>query len=414
MISAQSVRAQSQSTLTLEQAISQALLDDDWLLANEQRESSLREEAIFAGQLPDPRMTVGLVNLPVNTLDFNQENMTMFRVGINQSFPRGDSLELGQQQKIQQSEIYPFLRADRRANVQLEVTDLWLDTFLAQESITLINNDRAFFELLVEITDSRYRTAAGLSRQQDVVRAQLELTRLDDRLASLRQRVEGSKQQLAQWLPYEWLSLPLSQELPDLSPPDMELSNLAQAAQVFINHPGVRALDKQIEAAFTNVELARQSYKPAFSLGANYGYRGSGPMGLERADFFSLDVSFDLPFFTEKRQKPKVEAASYSASAAQTDRIILFKSLFANYQQAMSQLVVLDERKAFFDDILLIQMGDLTEATLAAYTSDAGSFEEVMRANIAELNARIEVFGIEVERLKMIARLNYLLTDSTD
>ena len=123
-------------------------------------------------------------------------------------------------------------------------------------------------------------------------------------------------------------------------------------------------------------------------------------------------MSFDIPYFTEKRQKPKIRASRYTASARQTERILLFKELFSNYQQANAQLDVLDERKTLFEDVLLDQMSDLTETTLSAYTADEGDFEEVMRAYIGELNIKIELLEIDVERQKVISRLNYLTATS--
>ena len=51
-------------------------------------------------------------------------------------------------------------------------------------------------------------------------------------------------------------------------------------------------------------------------------------------------------------------------------------------------------------------------STLSAYTADEGDFEEVMRAYIAELNTKIELLQIDVARLRVISRLNYLLARS--
>lgn len=408
------VNAQIADFLTLDDAIEQALINDDWLVANQHRESALQEEAVYVGQLPDPRMAVSLMNFPVNSLSFGQEPMTQFRLGLIQSFPRGDTRALSQQQKIQQSEVNPYLRDERIANVTLGITQLWLESYLAQESINLINADRDLFEQLVEITDSRYRNAAGLARQQDVVRAQVELTRLDDRLAVLEQKLESSRQQLAQWIPYDLVLLRVNSDLPQFNVPNVVITDLSAASNVFSKHPKIKVINKQIDVSQISVELAKQSYKPGFSLGASYGYRDDGPLGLSRDDFISLEVSFDLPLFTEKRQRPKVEAANYTASAILTERLLLLKNLFADYQRAKTQLSVLEERRALYYDTLLAQLRDLTEATLAAYTADEGDFEEVMRAYINELNAEIELLGIEIERLKMLAQLDYLLTVSED
>jgi len=338
--------------------------------------------------------------------------MTQLRIGINQTFPRGDTLALQQRQKMQQSEINPYLRDNRKANIAVQVSILWLNTFLAQQSIELIQNDRELFEQLVDLTGVRYTSAAGLARQQDLVRSELELTRLDDRLAMLRQLQNTNKQKLSQWLPYQLLGKSLSSVTPDIEPPTTRLTSLGQATDFFANHPTVRAHDKRIQIAQTKVSLTQQSLKPAYSVGASYGYRDNAPMGRQRADFISLDLSFDIPYFTEKRQKPKIRASRYTASARQTERILLFKELFSNYQQANAQLDVLDERKILFEDVLLDQMNDLTETTLSAYTADEGDFEEVMRAYIGELNAKIELLEIDVERQKVISRLNYLTATS--
>lgn len=404
--------AQSNFVVTLDRAIERALIDDDWLIANTEIERSLLEEAVSAAQLPDPRVSVGLANIPMDTFDFSQEPMTQFRVGVNQTFPRGDTLKLSERQKLQQSEVNPFLRDDRKARVSLLVSQLWLQSFLSEQSVALIEADRSLFEQLVEITSSRYTVGAGLARQQDLIRAELELARLDDRLAVMRQQQDSNKQKLSQWLPDEFISSPLSSELPLLSPPETQLSSLSEAATFFKTHPRILAHDKQIEIAKTSVELARQSLKPSYSVGASYGYRDNAPLGMNRADFISLELSFDLPLFSEKRQKPQIRARQYDASARQIERTLVFKDLFSSYQQAMAELAILNERQSLYEDTLLSQINDLTEATLSAYTADEGDFEEVMRAYIAELNTKIELLEINVARLKVISRLNYLLASS--
>ncbi len=404
--------AQEVSSLTLEDAIELAVQNDDWLLISEQEENAFLEEAIAAGELPDPRIMVGLANMPIDSLRFNQEPMTQFRLGINQSFPRGATRELQSQKISLQSQINPIHRGNRIASVKLEVTSLWLDIYLAEQSISLIESDRNLFEQLVDITSVRYTSAAGLSRQQDLVRAELELVRLDERLATLRQRQDSSRQELAEWLPFEVVSLPFNEDLPELLPSEEELTSLNQAAELFRNHPIIRANDKQIEIAQTQVEITRQSFKPSFSIGASYGYRDRSPLGMDRDDFVSIDLNFDLPIFTKNRQEPRLRASQYRASARQTERILLIKELFARYQGAQAQLEQLDERRSIFNDSLLSQLSDLTEATLSSYTADEGDFEEVMRAYIAELNANIELLQIDVERLKIISILDYLLTNT--
>lgn len=404
--------AREDLVLTLEHAVEQAVSGDDWLTANELEERALLEESVALGQLPDPRVAVGLANMPLDTFDFDQEPMTQLRIGFNQAFPRGDSLALGEARKRLQSEVNPFLREDRRAGVALTVSHLWLDAFLSEQSVALIESDRALFEQLVDIASSRYSAAAGPARQQDLVRAELELVRLEDRLAVLRQRRESSRQRLAQWLPDAYVSAPLDPAPPEPATPGAPPAGLGDASSFFGNHPRILAHRKRIQAADAGVALARQSLKPSYSVGAFYGYRDGAPPGLDRADFISLDISFDLPIFPERRQHPRIRASQHNAAARGIELTLLYREFYARYRQAAAELAVLDERRALHSGALLGQINDLTQATLSAYTVDEGDFEEVMRAYIGELNTKIELLQIDVERRKILARLDYLLAGS--
>jgi len=71
----------------------QIVLDSDFITRQfNTRSASLNERAIADGQLPDPKVKLGIMNLPVNSFDRGQEPMTQLQVGIQQSFPRGRTL----------------------------------------------------------------------------------------------------------------------------------------------------------------------------------------------------------------------------------------------------------------------------------------------------------------------------------
>jgi len=175
-------------------------------------------------------------------------------------------------------------------------------------------------------------------------------------------------------------------------------------------HPLLLALDQRIDAMETGVELARQKYKPEWGLSAQYGYRDDDPMGRDRADLFSVGVTFDLPLFTGKRQDKDVSAATSRAEAIKTDKLLMARKLMAELDTALVQLQRLNDRRALYAGQLLPQMSEQAEAALAAYNNDDGDFAEAVRARIAELNAKIDFLTIRIDRLKMIAELNYLLS----
>lgn len=404
--------------LKLEQAVALAVDADPWLTGSQFTQEALNDEAIAAATLPDPRMSLMAGNFPVDSFDINQEGMTQLSVGISQMFPRGDSLSLTRRQKQQLAEQHPLLRLDRRAKVGATVSQLWLEVFKAQESIRLIEQDRALFEQLVDAAKAGYSSALGRARQQDVIRAQLELTRLEDRLTMLRQQQQAAQKRLSEWIGAP-ATVPLAPVLPTqslsrpLSVPTIEYANEHTRYEWIRHHPALRALDQRIDATQTGVDLAKQKYKPEWGLTAQYGYRDNDPMGRDRADLFSVGVNFDLPIFTGNRQDKEVSAAVNRTEAIKTEKHLLGRRLMAELETASVQLARLDERQALYADQLLPQMAEQAEASLTAYNNDDGDFAEAVRARIAELNAKVDALAIAVDRQKTIAQINYLLAEAS-
>ncbi len=216
-------------------------------------------------------VSIGLANMPTDSFEFNQEPMTQFKVGITQTLPRGDSRALSRRQLDLMGSQHPYQRDARRARVAVDVTRLWLEAYRAERSIQLIEEKRELFEHLVDVAQSSYAAALGRTRQQDLVRAQLELTRLDDRLTMFHQRREMSRARLGEWLvgdaDYdqglwrygETRKFALPAELPVLALENPQLFDKRSApsaqeiASHFLDHPAILNLDTRIDASETGL-----------------------------------------------------------------------------------------------------------------------------------------------------------------
>ncbi len=431
-----SVALSSATQLGLEEAVRTARANDPWLVGNQHAQEAIESLSIAASTLPDPKMSVGVLNLATDSFDFNQEPMTNFRVGIAQVFPRGDSLDIKRRQLDLSSRQYPFQRENRKGKVTVAASQLWLDAYKAQESIALINKDRSLFEELVDVAQARYSSAMGGVRQQDIIRAQLELTALDDRLTVLNQQREMFLQKLSEWLSDYFLgeysqitgvdsllqssTVMLARELPDIKMLDrtLYLSQTTTSPQALFEymsqHPAVTAVERKIESSAAGIELAQQKYKPEWGVNAAYGYRDDDPLGNDRADFFSVGVTFDIPLFTSNRQDKQYQSAVSQTAAVRSEKWQLVRNLVSSFEAAKVQLRRLHERQTLYQMQLLPQMHDQAEASLTAYTNDDGDFAEVVRARIAELNASIGALSIDVDIQKTIVQMNYFLMTSAD
>ena len=404
--------------LTLQSALSVAIANDPWLLGSQHKQDSLDSLSVAAGTLPDPRVSLGFANIPTDTFDFDQEAMSQFKVGLTQMFPRGDSRELQQKQMAILSKKFPYERQNRVASLTATVSGLWLDAYRSVATTVLIESNRELFEQLVDVATMSYSAAVGRSRQQDVIRAQLELTRIEDRLLVLQQQYEMDSQRLGEWLALKpqdpGVKLNLAQRLPTLVLRNDSSTSSANtpgptAQERLLRHPAILALEQQIESASTGISLARQKYKPEWGVTASYGYRDDDPLLGDRADFFSVGVTFDLPVFTHNRQDKQVRSAVSRAEAIRTEKWLLLRKLAAGMATARARLQQLESRQALYAQQLLPQIREQADASLSAYTNDDGDFAEVVRARIAQLNTEIESLAIDVERQKTIAKLNYFL-----
>ena len=400
------------SELQLTNVVNTAIENDPWLRQSARMQDALIEESYAEGALPDPRVTIGAANLPTDTFDTGQEAMTQATIGFSQRIPRGDSRQLAGEQKTRMAEVQPFRRENRREQVTERVTHLWLELWRTQESIRLIESNRGLFEQLSDVAEAGYTSATMGSRQQDIIRASLELTRLEDRLAALNTQLAFSRESLGEWIGADAAQLPVPGEIP----PEL----LAEHAKMWpetdvnglIRHPSIRATDQLIDAQAIDVDLARQAYKPEWSVFAQYGYRDRAPNGQDRADLFSVGIGFDLPIFTGNRQDRKLRSSTARLEAARSERILQMRELQARARAAMARIEQLDDRIRLYRQTLLPQMEEQASAALTAYDNDDGDFAEAVRARIDELNAQVELTQIIAERAKSLASFRYLTANS--
>jgi outer membrane protein TolC len=251
----------------------------------------------------------------------------------------------------------------------------------------------------VTITRSLY--AVGRKNQQDVLRAELELSRLDDRIIDMSKQHSRARAALSEWVGSDSVR-PVAAKLPNWSAaPPLEV--LRENLQ---GHPALLAADANVGASLTGVELAKQKNKPDWALDLGYGYRsGFLANGDPRSDMVTVSVTFDLPFFRSKRQDRTLGAALSQRRAADQSREEVLRRLKSALDAEHVRWRDLGRRLDLYERQILSISSDNAVAALAAYRSDAGDFAEVMRAYLDDLDTRIDYIRLQVERAQSFALL---------
>ena len=391
--------AQQRVPLTIAEAEDLALLDEPGRRALLAQADAMKEEAVAAGQLPDPTMRLGLANYPISGGGFSTEGMTQAQLGIRQAFPRSRARAFGSAELREQADAFSQGAAARGRDVVVAVREAWLEAYYAQQAWTLVNESRPFFADLVTVTRSMY--GVGRKSQHDVLLAELELSRLDDRLIEVSRARAEAQATLSRWIGTQ-ARRPIAMKLPDweaVPPLESLRANLAM-------HPALIAAAAGVAARQAAVGRAEEASKPGWALDLGYGYRdGFLPNGEPRSDFVSLAVTVDLPFFGKNRQDRKLASALSERSAASHTREEIRLQLQSQLDIQYARWTDLTRRLALYETRILDQSKGQSQAALLAYQSDTGDFSDVMRGYIDDLNTRLEHIRLQVERAQSYAAL---------
>ncbi len=394
--------ANQSPTLDLSEAEQIALQNDPVVQASLIRSEALSDDAVADGQLPDPKLRTGLYNVPLDSFDVTKQPTTQLRLGIQQAFPRGDTL-LYKSKKTQLQAGLENVRAElERKKILRNVRKLYLDTYYQMEAIRIIRSSRKLFENLTEITQVQY--GSGGSSQQDVLRAELELSRLDDRITQIKTKEELSRAHLSRWLgDAAWRKLQLT--VPQLPTPPAR-QEIEESLQ---QHPEIRIQSAVIETHQAAVAISKEQYKPGWTVGAEYRMRfGDNPDNSSRTDMGAVMLTVDIPLFTEKRQDKRLSASQKRADAATLDRANSWRKLRESLATDMANKQRLVERVQRYDKRLLKEAKENADAALQAYQAGTIEFTGLMRARITELDIRLQALKLRIDLLKTHADLLYL------
>ena len=383
----------SGAPLSMDEAINLALTDQPILNGREASIDAEEQLAVSAAQLPDPRFTAGLKDLPVDrgeAFSVRDDNFTMFSVGISQDFPRGDKRRLkGERKRLEAAMDRLGLDTDRRA-IRRDASLAWLDVFESEQALGLTRQLAQESALQVQALENDYRNGrASLA-------GKVEAGLVNDKEQDGRHHVERMRASLSRWIG-DAAQRPLDADLSSVPPPT-EYSKLAADVD---RHPVVAGLQKQIEASDTDVKLARQAYKSDFSVEGYFGYRP------DYADFAGVQISLDLPLFPANRQDRDLAAALRQSDAAEDRKADALRELHAQATEAYIDWHHDRERTSTFDADIIPDAERRVAAAQAAYAAGRGAFDAVLMARRSLLDIQLQRLGLAVDAARAQVRLQY-------
>ncbi len=385
--------------LTIAAAEDLAIAAEPGYLALVASGDAFAQRATAAGELPAPMLRIGLNNFPLESGGFATEGMTHAALALRQEFPAGRTRALSRSRFERLAAAQGESANARRREVLAAVRQSWLELYFWQQAADRVNASRPFLVDLAGISRSLY--AVGRRGQQDVYRAELELSRLDDRLLEIESRRAVARASLSEWIGFD-ATRPVADKLPawDSLPP------LASLRESLLAHPALKAADAQIAARDDAVAIAGERSRPEWAVDLGYSFRdGRLPSGQPRSDFVSLNLTVGLPFVRRRAIDGTLSAALAERSAARAERKRMHRWLDGRVEAEYARWQEVSRRLSLYETRILGQARDQASASLTAYQNDRADFADVMRAYIDDLDTQIDYVRLQVDRAQSYAAL---------
>src|SRR5512144_1733682 len=385
--------------LSLAEALRLAVAQSPQLSSQRSMVEAAREMAGPAGELPDPKLKVGVENVPTDGPDawtLTRDFMTMTKVGLMQEFPREAKRKLRSERALRDAERNAATVEVTTLTVQRETATAWLNGRYAAEIERAIAGQIAEAELVVTTASAGYR--AGKAPQTDVIAARAAVIDLANRATEATLQTRRARIALARYIGVAAERPP--GDAPDVTRLPFDAERLADVEA----QPEIRVARAQESLAAADADIARAAKLPDWSAEVTYALRGS-----PNSNMVSLMFSIDLPWSAGTRQDREYAAKLKELDAAREMREDTLRMRTAEVAAMRAEWEAARTQARRVRDELLPLATQRNDAALAAYRGGTGTLAAVLEARRAELDARLMLIQQQQAAAKAWAWLTFVV-----
>jgi len=377
-----------------------------------QRQAAVRAATLRirpAGSLPDPMLSVGVMDLLLPHFDFNRSDFTEVDAELSQEIPWPGSL--GARSGAMRAAA-TGARAEA-GSVRREVITAMAAAYYrlryAVTALRTLERQRDLLEAAVQLSTTRYAT--GTAPQSDPLQARLARDRLQseafalesERVAALaavnalRNRPPGDSLVLAPIDPAAVRAAAAPQ------PPADSLVALAVAA-----HPRLAARRAAVDAATRTIQVERLGARPDFTLTLRYGYRPPYLGQFRFPAFFSAFLGLRLPVWAWRKQSRLADAARADSTGAAAELRDAELQLSRDVAIAVAQVHASQQRLALLVDGVLPTARGTVESVLRSYQVGRAEFLTLLSVEDARYRAELEAVAVAADYQAQLVMLRQL------
>ena len=397
------VASESNAPTTLTEYLRIAALHSPGLEAAFEQWKAALEQIPQARALPDPHFTYSYFIEEVETRVGPQRQ----RIGISQVFPWFGTISARTDASAAAARAAKKRYESRKLQLFYEVKNAFFEYVYLQRAIEIAREELDLMRHLEEVVRNKYVTATA--SHPDIIRAQVELATLDDKLQTLQQLRTPIVARLN-----AILNRPSGSMLPWPSH-ELESPPVVDRADVFAalsaQNPELQALDFDLESATSRIELAKKRFYPSLGVGVDWIDTGNAAMpGVEDSgkDPVILMFSMNLPLWRKSYGAAELQARAEARRVAH-DRKQTENNLVAQVERILYDYEDSGRKIALYGGTLVPKAADLVGASETAYASGTVDFLSLIDAEQTLLRFRLQHERALTDRNQKLAELEMLI-----
>jgi outer membrane protein, heavy metal efflux system len=355
--------------------------------------------------LPDPMLTLGFANLPVNSFSFTQEPMTGKIVGLSQAFPFPGKLSEQADVNKKDVDIVEQEILDAKNEITKNVVKNYDELRFFRKSIEISKSSKKLLENIAEVVRTKYSVSSA--SQQNLLKVELEITNLNEKIEDLK-----SKEKTQLTMLNALLLRPVETEIHTNNFPEIKYSNFTVEELIDsskIHRPFLEEIKEAKQKETLKESLAEYDHYPNFNLALQYSFRDK----IEKTntpldDFFSVMVGISLPLNYGGKVSSKVEEAESMQKLYDEQYNMSLQVLKSSFGTSIAKLNSLKERIKLISEGSLIQATENLKTTLTSYQVGQVDFLNVIDAQNSLLKIENDLYRLKTDYLNEIAELEFL------
>lgn len=351
------------------------------------------------GSLPNPIIGGRIKNVSFSDITLGDDPRSDVQAFVTQEIPFPGKLSSKEEIAQQESDAQRWLFDATSRKVIADLKEAYFDWFFINKSIEITNRNKELLLKFTKIAEVKYEVGMGI--QQDVLKAQVEVSGFIERLELLAKRKEIVETKIK-----EILNRPLGSPLGE--PEEVTKSELVitleQITDATSEHaPLLKSSSEIVDSREESLKLAKKEYLPDFILGATYFNRDGGNGDLD--DIWQVSLGLRVPLYYWRKERFGVREAALEVSEAQENYESTKNNLLFEVKDNYITATTAEKLVELYQTGIIPQSSLSLESAISGYQVGDIDFLTLLNNLITLFNFELEYYGQLTEYQKALVRI---------